>query len=368
MKLVSTVRDMQRNASVSYGNMYVRKPGDMNTGEADLTFEDLCSEFRSWTTERFVCFVENAKLQKAAGTPLTALQAKSLICRISLTELVRMQEDAASMLFKLGTAAQLSACPLRFDDGASEYAKHGLELFMWNATTKKFDTATLTCYLDTSIHLTRSLLLLGEGALGKSKCIHQLCQELCIAYQKDVYIFTKAIDPLGVASHQGDLRRAAAIALTDFSFSASRGRSYDAESMKALVDCVEGGVIKDTRWRPAQLPPVPRLIALNSDVRSYGEYFRRFEQYGIATMIEAVAAISDPTNCELAKANALREAERAMAGVSSDDQASARRVAIAIVRQSLLAEETVQALGEESGRIAAEGLARRRAHWAARSA
>jgi hypothetical protein len=138
--------------------------------------------------------------------------------------------------------------------------------------------------------------------------------------------------------------------------------------MKALVDCVEGGVIKDTRWRPAQLPPVPRLLALNSDVRSYGDYFRRFEQYGIATMIEAVAAISDPTNCQLAKANAVREAVTAMASVSSDDQASARRVAIAIVRRSLLAEETVQALGEESTRVAAEGLARRRAHWAARSA
>jgi hypothetical protein len=239
---------------------------------------------------------------------------------------------------------------------------------MWNATTKQFDTATLTEYLDTSLHLTRSLLMLGEGALGKSKCIHQMCQELCIAYDKDVYCFTKAIDPLGVASHQGDLRRAAAIALTDFSFSASRGRSYDSESMKALVDCVEGGVIKDTRWRPAQLPPVPRLIALNSDIRSYGEYFRRFEQYGIAVLVEAVATITDPTNCELAKANALREATTAMASVSSDALASARRVAIAIVRQNLIAEETVQALNDESGRVAAEGLARRRAHWAARSA
>jgi hypothetical protein len=136
---------------------------------------------------------------------------------------------------------------------------------------------------------------MGAGALGKSKLLHQLCQEICIAYDMPQYVFGKAVDPLGILSHAGELRKSGAIALTDFDLAASRGRSYGHEALKSLLDVPEGGCIKDTRWRPATIPKdKPRLLALNGDIESYGAWFWKYEQCAIATMIDCISAATEP--------------------------------------------------------------------------
>jgi len=233
----------------------------------------------------------------------------------------------------------------------TEYAKN-LPLKIWDNVSKKFRTITLTQWLDGPDHLSTSLLLMGEGQLGKSKLIHMLAQELCIAYDKPQYVFTKAVDPLGVLSFNGVLRSCGALCLTDFDFSASRGKVFGAEALKSLLDAVEGGVVKDTRWRPAMLPgELPRIFALNGEAGQYGDWFHRMEQSGLGIMVNALAESE-------------AGAEGKMKMLTADEQAAARRVAVAIVTKPLVSQDLVEGLRSETAERAAAGLARRRAHWA----
>ena len=96
---------------------------------------------------------------------------------------------------------------------------------LWGETfgERQVDARLLQEWLDDDEHLCSTLLLLGPGQLGKSKLLHQLCQELTIAEACKLYVYGKAIEPLGVLSHSGVLRSAAALALTDFDFAAARG-------------------------------------------------------------------------------------------------------------------------------------------------
>ena len=100
-------------------------------------------------------------------------------------------------------------------------------------------------WLGSEAHLLTALLLVGPGGKGKSKLIHMLAQELGWAYDKLLYVFAKAIDPLGMLSHTGELRKAAVLALTDFKFRTARAGCLNGEDLKSLLDVIEGGSIQD---------------------------------------------------------------------------------------------------------------------------
>ena len=93
----------------------------------------------------------------------------------------------------------------------------------WDPKSKSFLVSTVKTWLDADEHLQSALALVGGGALGKSKLSHMLATELTIGYAKEQYIFSKALDPLGVLSHCGELRKSGAIVMTDFEMKAARG-------------------------------------------------------------------------------------------------------------------------------------------------
>jgi hypothetical protein len=172
---------------------------------------------------------------------------------------------------------------------------------------------------------------------------------------------------LGILSHPGELRKSGAIALTDFDFAASRGRSYGHEALKSLLDVPEGGCIKDTRWRPATIPKdKPRLLALNGDIECCGAWFRKYEQCAIATMIDYISAATEPDINPTERARRWAAAAIQMKRLDSDEQAAARRVAIGIARDKLVTEDTVAALRKDTTSKARNGIARRKAYWAAK--
>ena len=217
------------------------------------------------------------------------------------------------------------------------------------------------------------MLLLGEGAAGKSKLMHMLAQELCQAYESPCYIFAKAIDPLGMLSHTGEVRKSAVLMLTDFKFRTARKGDLDGEDLKSLLDVVEGGTIADTRYRPAIFPEgLCRIMAMNASAQDSGSWFQKYNQHGIASVCEELSKIADlPETAEKAKGlygddpdvKQWMVARTTLMGLSADEQAACRRVCIGFVdrTQVLISEDTIRSLRAAASAKAAAGLARRTA-------
>jgi len=247
-----------------------------------------------------------------------------------------------------------------------------LSVVLWEPGVRNFRVLTLQEWLDTEEHLVSALLLIGVGGAGKSKLIHMLATELCTAYEAPCYIFAKAIDPLGMLSHTGEVRKAAVLALTDFKFRTARKGDLDGEDLKSLLDVVEGGSIPETRYRPAVFPEgLCRILALNGDSGEFGRWFRNYGQSGIGDLIDKLAQIKDlkgtaakVRNLQMEDPEVQRwmEAKRYLSHLSADEQAACRRVCVGFVGEhSLVTETAVQRLRAKARAKAAEGLARRAA-------
>jgi hypothetical protein len=197
-----------------------------------------------------------------------------------------------------------------------------------------------------------------------------VAQEIAIGSGADSYCFGKALDPLGVLSHSGALRKCAALALTDFDLSAARGKSLTSETVKRLLDVAEGGTLQDCRWRSCILPPgkLPRLLALNGEPDSYGSWFAKYDQRGLAMTVGRLDGATDPAVAREIREVRMRDLVLDARRLSGDEQAALRRVGLAFCRQSLVAEEAAATMRADTAERAAAARARRAAHWARHSA
>lgn len=320
------------------------------TSIGDIDYETALMEVSSWGTDKFIAFVENAKLRSKRGELLTKLEETCLICKASLLECVKLRQDADDIVFHIGMDKQLAACPKDLDDGATEYAK-GMKVVVWLPMEARFASISLQQWLDTEEHLLSSLVILGVGGLGKSKLMHMLAKEICVAYEKAVYIFGKALDPLGVLSHCGVVRQCGALVLTDFDLKARKGY-LTAEEIKSLFDVVEGGSIQQTGYRPAMFPPgLCRIFALNGSGKDVGKWFESWSMSGIATVVQFID-LGD-----------LEKAAQYAQAMDSDQQAQLRRFALCTPTEMLVTDQTVAQLRDDARAKAAAGLARRRARY-----
>jgi hypothetical protein len=355
--------------SAAYSNLVVGLVGEEDE-EQLYTYDEALDAVAVWGVQKFTSYVEDAKYKKHKGLKLTNLEDRCLVSRATLMEVVKLREDAGDYVFYIGTDKQTRACPKPFTEGATDYAKT-LPLVIWDPREKNFQVFTLQQWLDDEEHLLSTLLLLGEGGAGKSKLTHMLAQELCTAYESPCYIFAKAIDPLGMLSHTGEMRKSAVLALTDFKFKTARKGDLDGEDLKSLLDVVEGGTIAETRYRPAIFPEgLCRILALNGDARDFGKWFRNYGQDGIGAFIEQLADIKDlSTTAQKVKTLRMEDTEvqkwmRAKAyftRLNADEQAACRRVCVGFVQpdQCLISDNTVQSLRASANAKAAQGRARR---------
>jgi hypothetical protein len=331
-------------------------------------YDDILRTVLDWGIACFMSFIENCRIKKAEKCELTVFEARAIVCATSLQQAVRLYEDASDMIYTLESDAQKKATPLPWHVGASNYAKQ-VPVYCWNGRAGKIDEYPLESWLEDGKYLTTSLLLLGPAAAGKSKCLHMLAQEITIAAGATQYCYGKALDPLGVLSHAGQLRSCKALALTDFDFASSRGKSMSSESMKGLFDSLEGGTLKDTRWRAAVLPAgLARLCALNGDEKGYGAWFGKHEQPGLQIMVEKLSEFTDPRTNVLEKARLRAEATSMLKRLSADEQATARRVGICFCRESMLTDDALEALHEDTAAEAAQAKKRRAEYWMRRAA
>jgi hypothetical protein len=252
----------------------------------------------------------------------------------------------------IGSDAHRRATPQRFEAGASAAAK-ALKVSWWDPEDLAFRSTTVEGWLNSDEHLQSTLVIVGGGGRGKSKLAHMLATELTLGQGSEQYIFTKALDPLGMLSHTGQIRKSGAVVFTDFEMKSGRSGGGDLlgpEAMKSLLDIVEGGTIVGTRYRPTTFRPfLPRVLALRGSEEEYGRWFSENGHSSLAAML---TSLKD----EAAATRELRAAD-------AHAQAIARRMAVALVPDagSLITEETKRSLAVDTRAMAAAALARRKA-------
>ena len=249
MRIIQTIDSFFAASSHIYTNLEIQRGQEPATAQSgQMTYEQAEATVIDWGTQQFTYFVQNASLALKRKQTLNELQFVCYHCKASLMEVIKLREDAGDMVFTLDSPAATTACPLSYADGATAAAKK-LKLIHWDHETKNFKTLTLDRWLTSEEHLLSSLLLLGPGGLGKSKLMHMIAKELCVAYDQKQHIFGKSIDSLGILSYSGAVRASGAVCLTDFEFKAARGSAYGPEALKSLLDVPEGGSIQGTRYR-----------------------------------------------------------------------------------------------------------------------
>jgi hypothetical protein len=189
-------------------------------------------------------------------------------------------------------------------------------------------------------------------------------QELAVGKAADRFVYTKNLDGLGILAYGGDLRAAGCLVATDFSFTASRGKTLTSEDMKALLDVAEGGCLANCRYKPGLLPAgLPRVICVQADHRAAGMWMREAGQPRVAEFVEALApqAAGEWTLTREQFRARIREMVK---GFDGHDRAILRRVCIAVPTRPLVRESLVARLEADNRSSAATQRERRAAFWA----
>ena len=243
MKIIKTLQTAIATSLSVLSNLTIEnEKGEEDNIASGLQYEEALAKVLDWGTERFTAFVQNAIHAKHRKAALSELQVVCMLCKAPMLEVIKLRQDADDMVFHLQSAKHIAACPLDYDDGAT-YAAKWLKLAHWDPDAKKFHIMTLEAWLNSEEHLLSSLLLLGEGGLGKSKLAHMLAQELCVAYDKTQYVFGKSIDALGILSYAGCIRMSGCLCLTDFEFKAARGYAQEIYSNHVGAEHVENEIV-----------------------------------------------------------------------------------------------------------------------------
>ncbi len=177
-------------------------------------------------------------------------------------------------------------------------------------------------------------------------------------------MYTKAVDTLGILCYAGDLRQSGCICLMDCKFEASRGKTLGVEDLKSIWDVMEGGVIKDTRYKPASIPAgVPRIMGFQGGPGEFGVWFRDHSQANLGSFMDALAVWGK----EKTEAYKLR-LNNMVKTFTAHEQAILRRVSCGIPRQPLVSQAFVNPVEVDSVAAASNQKDRRQAYWAAKKA
>jgi hypothetical protein len=337
LKVVQTVVTLMGICGHYVSNLVVRERSEEPSTHHQ--YEDMLERVCLWGTDRFVAYCEDAKLKKANGVVIGQLEKDVLTSRASLLEAVKLRQDAADVVFFMGSARQVQECPVAFADGVTDYGRNCVTT-RWCNLSKTFIKGTISEWQGDEggdEHLKSALVLLGEGQLGKTKLGHMMAQEFCVGYKRCRYVDTSSVDQLGILSHCGDIRKSGCLLLNDIEFRAARGKNLGPEALKAILAPFETRSIQDTRYRPAVLvKDLPRILALNGKTSDMGAWFRTYGQADLGVVVDYLAA------------GKVKEATAHMMNVDADVSAICRRATFAFCVADLVKSNVKSALADDS--------------------
>ena len=192
--------------------------------------------------------------------------------------------------------------------------------------------------MNTEAHRNMSAMLIGAGGAGKSQVMHSMGKTFCIRYQHPLYIYTKALDPMGILTRSGTTGMAGFFGFSDFDPNTLMNSTMSSEEVKSLFDCQEGGSHR-ARYHVATYPrKTPKCFAPNATAEECGEMFEGM----------ALQMFAHLMNKDVAK----------MLELSTTDQAIARRVVVFPIKDTIISTEHIQELKNADQAAVTEGKER----------
>ena len=125
---------------------------------------------------------------------------------------------------------------------------------------------TLRDHHTTKDFLLRMPVLIGHSRRrGKSTTARLMAKDYCADVETNLMVFTKQLDPLGLVTKGGGLKRAGCIVFTDMNLETRLQSELYLESLKSLTDIIEGAAFPPRYHAIIFEPHTPRILAVNED-------------------------------------------------------------------------------------------------------
>ena len=206
----------------------------------------------------------------------------------------------------------------------------------WNPKDRKFDTMTFLEHQSGRGALCCSAMVAGAAGAGKSLLLHACAQYHGVRVNKPRYIYTTAVDPLGILTEKGILNDCGAYTFSDFEAKTLMNCSLTDENWKGLFSVEEIGSLP-ARYHVATFQAkIAKLFAVNLDVRDGKVVGGWCEDQGLPWL-----------------AHCINGDAKAMAAESNHIQAQVRRLCVFLAGPCILKAETFKRLdGDDDADLA----------------
>lgn len=236
--------------------------GMKSQGGALPSFADMCQALQDETEESWRATRANARLAQSTKTA-TPFQLAVLAMMPELKEALCEKWEAQSCIVQASNVAGSFKTHVSMEGKA-------LVGYSWDAERHCLDALSLEEHHHSADCLRKTCVLAGAPRGGKSTVAKLLAKGYCVDVSSDIFVFSKAIDPLGILTRNGTMRKVGAYVLTDCDMESRLNSSLGEESLKSLVDVAEGGMIP-ARYANVQFEPCrPHILAINADAEGVG--------------------------------------------------------------------------------------------------
>ena len=138
----------------------------------------------------------------------------------------------------------------------------------YNPLTKENETVTLSEYVDTKLHLEKTLVLWGAGGNQKTPCAEAIAKEFAIRYDTK---YIKGNGPEALKKVQEEFERLVPVIFEEFSADdvAQNGKKLSANYFKHLLDVRNGGQVRVRNVMLHFKPLQPRIICINDTPKEW---------------------------------------------------------------------------------------------------
>jgi hypothetical protein len=276
--LFELVDAMTADACMAFSNVLLVEP-KMNEDKA-LMWDETRAIVDTMSMSTVRDATADAKHARKYGKP-TALQVSLLLFKEDIATFLRDKATVISMTVEI--ASVLTRYPRDFNPSLCD-----LKGWEFDHVTNKFRDLTLHEYY-TRKYMDKAAIFIGSSGAGKTALCHALAKDFTIGKGKTIFISSKALDPLGLVTKNGDMTKVGAFVFNDTPLRTLMNEIMSTEATKALMD-VREPCAYTARYHDAILPRLhARLFSCNSGLHpdgtvDNGHYFCTNRQPALASM------------------------------------------------------------------------------------